>query len=255
MHHVLRQHRQLAAELIEDVDEDRDEEHQHAGHHERREHEHDSRVDHRALHPALDLLLLLDLDRDAVEDRVEHAGSLAGLDHRDVEAAEDVRVEAIASERSAPVSTCSRTSAMTTARAWSSVCSSRMTSAVTTERPASIIVANWREKTCSDFGCTFFWNAPPDFFLSDPALGLDLGDALGEQAAVEQDVSRRGQVCGVDLAGELVPLSVDRAVRKLRHLAVSYPHAVDHGVVVVAAAPSPAGVVVKPWMTSGCAPA
>ena len=60
---------------------------------------------------------------------------------------------------------------MTTPRAWSSVCSSRITSAVTTERPASIIVANWREKTCSDFGCTFFSNIP-DFFLSVPAALL-----------------------------------------------------------------------------------
>ena len=34
----------------------------------------------------------------------------------------------------------------------SSVCSSRMTSAVTTFSPASIIVANWREKIWSDFG-------------------------------------------------------------------------------------------------------
>src|SRR6266567_187258 len=30
-----------------------------------------------------------------------------------------------------------------------------MTSAVTTFRPASIIVANWREKICRDFGLTF----------------------------------------------------------------------------------------------------
>ena len=37
----------------------------------------------------------------------------------------------------------------------SSVCSSRMTSAETTLRPASIIVANWREKIWSDFGLIF----------------------------------------------------------------------------------------------------
>ena len=30
-----------------------------------------------------------------------------------------------------------------------------MTSAATTLRPASIIVANWREKICSDFGLIF----------------------------------------------------------------------------------------------------
>ena len=106
---------------------------------------------------------------------------------------------------------------MTTPRAWSSVCSSRITSAVTTERPASIIVANWREKTCSDFGCTFFANIPA-FFLSGAGGALDLGDPLGEQPAVEQDVPRRGQVSGVDLARELVSLGVDCAVGELRHL-------------------------------------
>ena len=37
----------------------------------------------------------------------------------------------------------------------SSVCSSRITSALTTFRPASIIVANWREKIWSDFALTF----------------------------------------------------------------------------------------------------
>ena len=84
--HDLRQHRELAAELGEDLDEHRDDEHQHRGQHERREDDHDRRVDHRALDPPPDLLLLLDLDRDAVEHDVEDAGCLAGLDHRDVEA-------------------------------------------------------------------------------------------------------------------------------------------------------------------------
>ncbi len=60
----------------------------------------------------------------------------------------------IASDSSAPDSTCSRTSSITVASTLSSVCCSRITSAVTTDRPASIIVANWREKTCSDFALT-----------------------------------------------------------------------------------------------------
>ena len=72
--------------------EDRDEEEQHSDEDERREDEDHRRVDHRALHAALDLRLLLDLERDAVEHDVEDAGGLAGLDHRDVEAAEDLRV-------------------------------------------------------------------------------------------------------------------------------------------------------------------
>ena len=62
------------------------------GEDEAREDEHHRRVDHRALDAALDLRLLLDLERDAVEDRVEDAGRLARLDHRDVEAVEDLRV-------------------------------------------------------------------------------------------------------------------------------------------------------------------
>ena len=35
-----------------------------------------------------------------------------------------------------------------------------MTRAVTTLSPASIIVANWREKICSDFGLTFLTATP-----------------------------------------------------------------------------------------------
>ena len=43
---------------------------------------------------------------------------------------------------------------MTCERIASVVCSSRIPSAETTFMPASIIVANWREKTCSAFGLT-----------------------------------------------------------------------------------------------------
>src|SRR5205823_12990732 len=49
-------------------------------------------IHHRALDPALQLSRLLDLVGDAVEDRVEDSGSLSRLDHRDVEAVEDLRV-------------------------------------------------------------------------------------------------------------------------------------------------------------------
>ena len=91
-HDVLGQRRQLAAELLEDVHEDRDEEHQHPAEDEGREDQHHRRVEHRALDAALDLRLLLDLERDPVEDGVEDSGRLARLDHRDVEAVEDLRV-------------------------------------------------------------------------------------------------------------------------------------------------------------------
>ena len=57
-----------------------------------RERDHDRRVDHRALDPSLDLRLLLDLDGDAVEHGVERSRRLAGLDHRDEQPVEDLRV-------------------------------------------------------------------------------------------------------------------------------------------------------------------
>src|SRR6266511_3487810 len=88
----LRQLRELAPELREDLHEDRHEEEQHSGQDQGREDQDHDRVDHRALHAALDLRLLLDLERNAVENGVEDAGRLARLDHRDVEAVEDLRV-------------------------------------------------------------------------------------------------------------------------------------------------------------------
>jgi hypothetical protein len=69
----------------------------------------------------------------------------------------------IACERSMPPSTSWRTSRMTSASRLSSVCCSRMTRAATTLKPASIIVANWREKTCRERNLTrfrFFGDAP-----------------------------------------------------------------------------------------------
>ena len=67
-----------------------------------------------------------------------------------------------------PPSTSARSSRITAARYLSSVCCSRMTSAPTTFRPASIIVANWREKICSDFGLIFLNAVRTD---SSPADG------------------------------------------------------------------------------------
>src|SRR6266545_3416325 len=91
-HDVLGKHRQLAAEVLEDVDEDRDEEEQHPDQDEGREDQDHRRIDHRALHAAFDLRFLLDLEGDAVEHLVEDSCGLAGFDHRDVEAAEDLGV-------------------------------------------------------------------------------------------------------------------------------------------------------------------
>ena len=57
---------------------------------------------------------------------------------------------------------------MTAPRYLSSVWCSRITSALTTFRPASIIVANWREKIWSDFGLIFLNAVRAD---SSPADG------------------------------------------------------------------------------------
>ncbi len=92
LHHDLRGLRQLSVQRVEDVDEDRDDEEEHEREHEGRERDHDRRVDHRALDAPLDLRLLLDLDGEAVEHGVERSRRLAGLDHRDEQAVEDLRV-------------------------------------------------------------------------------------------------------------------------------------------------------------------
>ena len=105
-------------------------------------------------------------------------------------------------------------SSITVASALSSVCCSRITSAVTTESPASIIVANWREKTCSDFGLTPFVERA----LALRGRCLQLLDPLGEKPVAAQELARGGEVGRLDLAGELGALGVDRAVRELRHL-------------------------------------
>jgi hypothetical protein len=70
-----------------------------------------------------------------------------------------------------PPSTSERTSRITSASAWSSVCCSRITSAPTTLSPASIIVANWREKICSERCLTFFRRFSPAAPTSMSAIG------------------------------------------------------------------------------------
>jgi hypothetical protein len=124
-----------------------DDEHEEPGQHERREDQDDDRVDHRALHPAFDRSLLLDLHRDAVEHLVERPRRLARLDHRDEEPVEHTRVPSkrLREDRSR-LDVAAHVGDHGT-RNLSSVCSSRIASALTMLTPASISVANWREKT------------------------------------------------------------------------------------------------------------
>ena len=88
-----------------------------------------------------------------------------------------------------------------------------MTSALTTFRPASIIVANWREKICSDFGLIFLNAVRAD---SSPADG-QLVEPGREQAADAQLLARRVRIGRVDLAERLDAERVDRAVGVRRH--------------------------------------
>ena len=170
----LRQERKLAAEVGEDALEDRHQEQEHPDEDEDREGQDDERVDHRALDAPLDLHLLLDLDGHAVEDRVEDPGRLAGLDHGDVQAVEHLRDAAPSPGRAACLPRRpSGPRGSTSASALSSVCCSRMTSDWTTDRPASIIVANCREKTWSERGLTRlrFFSPEPSAPISDSAIG------------------------------------------------------------------------------------
>ena len=72
----------------------------------------------------------------------------------------------------------------------SSVCSSRITSELTTFRPASIIVANWREKICSVFGLIFLKTVRTP---SSPLAGSS-SRSSGEQAADAQLLARGVEV-------------------------------------------------------------
>ena len=89
-----------------------------------------------------------------------------------------------------------------------------MTSAPTTFRPASIIVANWREKIWSDFGLTFL---PPIEVWPRPPPSDDLLDRLREQALDAQLLARAREVGGADLPGELGALGVDRRIGEGGH--------------------------------------
>ena len=92
VHDDLRQERELAAELVEQLHEDRNEEEQHSGQDQECEAHDENGIDHCALDAPLQLHLFLELERNAVENDVEDARGLAGLHHRDVEAGEDPRM-------------------------------------------------------------------------------------------------------------------------------------------------------------------
>ncbi len=91
-HADLRDHRQLAVEVLEDVLEDRDQERDQREHHDQREDPDHHRVGHRRAHLAAQRVRLLELVRDPHQRLLEHSRRLTGARHRDVELVEDVRV-------------------------------------------------------------------------------------------------------------------------------------------------------------------
>ena len=107
---------------------------------------------------------------------------------------------------------------ITSAKYLSSVCSSRMTSALTTLRPASIIVANWREKICSDFGLTFLKTVRTP---SSPLAGSSLRYSASRPRT--RSCSRAASRSGAWTSpAQLETLRVDRAVGVRRHTDGSY---------------------------------
>ena len=101
---------------------------------------------------------------------------------------------------------------MIAARFLSTVWSWRIASELTTLTPASIRVANWREKICSALGSTFL-NRPERV---DELLARRV-EALREQAPLAEQVARRLEIGRVQLALELDALRVDRRVVEGRH--------------------------------------
>ena len=98
-----------------------------------------------------------------------------------------------------------------------------MSSAVTTFRPASIIVANWREKIWSDFGLTLFCPTlmpPPLVCASSSVAFLDprarrpaaAPEHLGQEALNTQLLPGGSRRRSLHLAGQLEPVGVDRGV-------------------------------------------
>ena len=82
----------LGPEVLEHLLEAGDDEDEQDREHAEEDDDDDRRVHHRAAHLALQLHRLLDVDREAIEDRVEDAADLARLDEVHVEVVEDLRV-------------------------------------------------------------------------------------------------------------------------------------------------------------------
>ena len=115
---------------------------------------HGDRVRHGGLDLRLEVGLGLEVVGDAQQHLVEHTAGLARPDHVDEDGGEDFGCLAIESESDCPASTSRPTWAMTSRSTALSVCVARMLRHFVSDRPALIIVANWRAKIVTSFGLT-----------------------------------------------------------------------------------------------------
>ena len=144
----------LGAEVLEHLLEAGDDEDEQDREHADEDDDDDARVDHRAADLAPQLHGLLDVDREPIQDGVEDAADLAGLDEVHVEVVEDLGWRRSESLNVAPCSTLDFTSRRMFAKSLLSVCPCRMSRHCTMGRPASIMVANRRVKVTMSLGLT-----------------------------------------------------------------------------------------------------
>ena len=149
------------------------------------------------LHPALDLRLLLDLVGDAVEHDVQDSRGLAGLDHGDEEAREDLRMaghrlgeEEAALDVGAQLGDDRRELLVLGLLLEDDERGDDV-------QPASIIVANWREKIWRDFALTFL-TARPGLLPAEPWVRSSVASSPRRRSCSRAGRRRRG-----DLARQL----------------------------------------------------
>ena len=92
VHHELGGCRKLATEVLEHLLEGWNDLHQHQDHHADGDHQDRGGIDHRALHLSPQGVGLLQVDRQAIQDGVEDAADLAGLNEVHVEGVEGLGV-------------------------------------------------------------------------------------------------------------------------------------------------------------------
>ena len=156
------------------------------------------RVDQRRADLRAQLDGLLDVDREALEDRVEDTARLAGGDHVDVEVVERLRVAAHrVGERRARLDVLPHLEQDLLRSSCAPAGCARISRHCTSGRPASIMTENWRVKTASVFGGTL----RPIFVseISLPRSRMPVTTMFWRRSGRERDflrVARRGRPPG-----------------------------------------------------------